>query len=247
MWRIEGEGFVVWAKRPRPGRGFHQERAALLGWGLRGAPTLLGAERGWLLLSDQPGDAVEGLRGEARREAFVAAGAWHRALHEGSPPVADPAQDEPVAEVLTARAEAAARRAKGLVPERVAETLLARMLAGRALPAEAWRRGRCHRDVHPRNWRFGPAGLSVLDWEHARVDFTLGDLVKVREELPELGDAEAFLEGYGALTALESEALGALAALHALNTLVYGLRHGDDALTALGARLLRRQGVAYCG
>lgn len=240
VWRLEGEGFIVWAKRPRLGRGFAQEREALTSWGLRGAPTLLAAEEGWLLLSDRPGEAVEALQGEARRRAFIAAGAWHRALHEGAP-----ALGEPAAETLSLRVSAAARRAQGLAPDEVITALCAQSRLGGDLPESVWRRGRCHRDVHPRNWRLGDEGLSVLDWEHARVDLTLADLVKIVGELPDPEDTAAFLEGYGALTALEAEALGALSALHALNTLVYGLRHGDPALIALGARLTRRQGVAY--
>jgi Ser/Thr protein kinase RdoA (MazF antagonist) len=60
--------------------------------------------------------------------------------------------------------------------------------------------GPCHLDFQPRNWLVSsPGDVSVIDFEHARIDLPARDLVRLRFRTwpghPDLRDA--FLDGYG--------------------------------------------------
>ncbi|MDQ3151848.1 MAG: aminoglycoside phosphotransferase family protein [Actinomycetota bacterium] len=107
----------------------------------------------------------------------------------------------------------------------------------------------CHLDYQPRNWLIDPiAGLGVVDFEHARVDATVRDLVRLTfrhwRMQPVLRDA--FFDGYGrrlddvedrVLTHCAAlDAVTAIARAHVTNDSVLGV-HGRTTLAELPRRL----------
>jgi aminoglycoside phosphotransferase (APT) family kinase protein len=104
--------------------------------------------------------------------------------------------------------------------------------------------GPCHLDFQPRNWLIGPPGdVSVIDFEHARIDLPARDLVRLRFRTwpgrPDLRDA--FLEGYGrSLSPAEDRLTWHLGALDALTALARGYENADPELVAVGRDTLRQ-------
>lgn len=98
--------------------------------------------------------------------------------------------------------------------------------------------GPCHLDFQPRNWLIGTSGdVSLIDFEHARIDLPLRDLVRLRfriwPERPDLRDA--FLDGYGRLlTQAEDQLIWRLGAIDALTALARGHQTADPELTKAG-------------
>jgi thiamine kinase-like enzyme len=102
----------------------------------------------------------------------------------------------------------------------------------------------CHLDFQPRNWLLGPAGhLYLVDFEHARTDLPLRDLVRLRFRVwparPDLKDA--FLNGYGRdLTGPGTETLQHLGALDALAAIARGHQNRDTQLIQYAQSTLRQ-------
>jgi hypothetical protein len=102
----------------------------------------------------------------------------------------------------------------------------------------------CHLDFQPRNWLLGPAAdLYLVDFEHARTDIALRDLVRLRFRVwpgrPDLKDA--FLNGYGRdLTGSDTETLQHLGALDALTAIARGRQSHDIHLVQYGHSTLRQ-------
>jgi Phosphotransferase enzyme family len=102
----------------------------------------------------------------------------------------------------------------------------------------------CHLDFQPRNWLLGPgADLYLVDFEHARTDLPLRDLVCLRFRAwpgrPDLKDA--FLNGYGRdLTGSDIETLQHLGALDALTAIARGHQNHDIQLVQYGHSTLRQ-------
>jgi hypothetical protein len=102
----------------------------------------------------------------------------------------------------------------------------------------------CHLDFQSRNWLLGPAAdLYLLDFEHARTDLPLRDLVRLRFRAwparPDLKDA--FLNGYGReLTGSDTETLQHLGALDALTAIARGHQNHDIQLVQYGHSTLRQ-------
>ena len=102
----------------------------------------------------------------------------------------------------------------------------------------------CHLDFQPRNWLLGPAAdLYLVDFEHARTDIPLRDLVRLRFRVwparPDLKDA--FLNGYGRdLTGSDTETLQHLGALDALTAIARGHQNHDIQLIQYGHSTLRQ-------
>jgi hypothetical protein len=103
--------------------------------------------------------------------------------------------------------------------------------------------GPCHLDFQPRNWLISPVGVvSVIDFEHARIDLPARDLVRLRfrswPSRPDLRDA--FLDGYGRrLRSAEDRLSWHLGALDALTALARRYENNDPALVAAGRDTLR--------
>ncbi|MGH3685851.1 MAG: phosphotransferase enzyme family protein [Pseudonocardiaceae bacterium] len=102
----------------------------------------------------------------------------------------------------------------------------------------------CHLDYQPRNWMIDVAGdLRVIDFEHARLDIAIRDLVRLEfrhwTERPDL--REAFLDGYGrSLDDNERALLKACAAIDAVTAVVRGHARDDPVLTSQGRATLLR-------
>jgi hypothetical protein len=100
----------------------------------------------------------------------------------------------------------------------------------------------CHLDFQPRNWLISRSGdVSLIDFEHARIDLPARDLVRLRFRTwpgrPDLRDA--FLDGYGRpLTPAEDQLVWHLGALDALTALARGNENADPELTAVGRATL---------
>lgn len=250
VWRVRGRGGAAILKVHRQGgRKFEQELTAYRDWLPRLAPTL---EEGTgvpellavrtavpraLLLSHEAGELADGPSSAGRREADAhrRAGAFLRSLHALEVEASDPL---PLGHAYAKRITNWSRRARSSVPS----ATLADM---RAMASEATafveRHGRvpCHRDFTPRNWLVdrGASRLVIIDFEHARSDLYLEDLLRLFvgewRRAPKL--AEPFLEGYGRqLTEDEEEALARLGALWSLATIHWAKEHGDAAFEALG-------------
>mgnify|MGYP002777679782 CR=1 FL=1 len=175
------------------------------------------------------------------RRAHAAAGRFARALHGLA--VRD---DDPVAlvDALRARLARADDQAASLLTasERAGLAKLARDVdAFAGVP-----RVPCHRDFTPDNWLVSGTSLiefdtiTIVDFEHARLDAPEVDLVKLRAEVwPGRPDLEAaFLAGHGPLSADATARLGVLLALHAAATLAWAHRHGDALFRARGRQAL---------
>lgn len=102
----------------------------------------------------------------------------------------------------------------------------------------------CHLDFQGRNWLHDQAGnLHLIDFEHARTDHPLRDLVRLRFRVwpahPDL--QEAFLTGYGQdLTADDNQTLHHLGALDALTAIARGHQTSNHHLIESGHATLRQ-------
>ena len=242
VFALELGGEPAFLKEHGQERKFHQERRAYLetlpGLGLR-TPELLWSDAAGraLLLSVLEGDGVEGVARPLAEELDLhrQAGAFLRVLHAAEVRDEDPL---PLAEAAARRLEAWLPRA-GLTGD---EVRLARAAVGEGEPLRGARRVPCHRDFQPRNWLAagGPEGprLGVLDFEHARPDHPLFDLVKlVHGAWRGRHDRRAaFLEGYGSTP--DERELRVVSALHGVATAAWGREHGDPAYRAEGRRVL---------
>jgi Choline/ethanolamine kinase len=102
----------------------------------------------------------------------------------------------------------------------------------------------CHLDFQPRNWLLSPtAALYLVDFEHARTDLPLRDLVRLRFRVwparPDLKDV--FLNGYGRdLTGSDTETLQHLGTLDALTAIARGHQNHDIQHIQYGHSTLRQ-------
>ncbi|MEE9391686.1 MAG: aminoglycoside phosphotransferase family protein [Planctomycetota bacterium] len=100
----------------------------------------------------------------------------------------------------------------------------------------------CHRDYEPRNWILDLEGrFWVVDFEHARFDDWLSDLLRLREgiffERPKI--EAAFLAGHGKdLAGDDLLCLRRWEILHALQTISWAQRYGDSRFERRAYRLL---------
>jgi hypothetical protein len=240
VWTLRcADGRQAVLKEPSSRRKHEQELCALTDWAprLSGlAPRLIDAldEPLALLIEALPGRPGDRALGSAELElaAHRAAGAALGRLH--ALPVSDP-DPLPLAEALPRRLSAWLDRAGGLVDAGTRRRASERFGDGAAFEGQA--RAACHRDVEPRNWlvvveESRLRRLSLIDFEHARLDCALVDLVKLASGAwagrPDL-EAE-FLEGRGgALGEADRDRLERLAILHDVATLVRAAEHGDSA------------------
>jgi len=195
-------------------RSFDQARRALN----RVDPQrILGASSPHLLLRWIPGEA-----GSLEPRAHHAAGRWLREYQSPAP------GDLPLVEAFSKRIE---RTRHELAPFGLQLDLDPKLFDSD--------RVHCHRDFRPDNWVWSESELQIIDFEHARPDHPLVDLVKLATEVwpghPHL--ERAFLDAYGPI---DRAVLDGLITLHGANTLLWAERHGDEALSTLGRRILAR-------
>jgi len=102
----------------------------------------------------------------------------------------------------------------------------------------------CHLDFQERNWLMDQDGnVYLIDFEHARTDLWLRDLVRLRFRVwpgrPDLQDA--FFTGYGHdLSDADAETLSHLGALDALTAIARGHQTSDTALIEHGHATLKQ-------
>nr|WP_281377097.1 aminoglycoside phosphotransferase family protein [Deinobacterium chartae] len=247
VWELRSASGPAFLKRHRQRVKFEQECRAYLEWLSQlppVTPRLLARDPALqaVLLSALPGVPLERLALDSGREQahYRRAGAFLRALHALPCPTA---HTSVCAQVLQ-RLEAWEPRARGLLSAAELEFVRVRVrnLAGLEFPPAV----PCHRDYSPRNWLVPPGGapeLWVIDFEHARPELALQDLIRLRSrEWVGRPDLEAaFFEGYGRdLSDLERFVMEALEALQALTTVVWAREHADVAFEAFGRAWLER-------
>jgi len=206
-----------------------------------------------LLLTDIGGSdcSWEELSPAQRASLLRQAGRFLRVLHN------TPFNDEdsmPVGDAVFARAQALQRK---LVELKGSSDYLSRDLVagitddvGRILPQlNQIKRVPCHRDFWKRNWiwkystgdRQGDVHLGVLDLEHARPDLFFFDVMKIWSDswlaAPKL--QQPFWHGYGRqMSEQERGLLKRCAAIHAAQTIIWGVEHQNDEFRTQGSRLL---------
>ncbi len=247
-----GDGRRAYLKAHRQARKHRQERVALETWApsLPATPALLAAREGSpsaLLMGARPGvrvDAQERPRATLLR-AHEAAGAWLRRLH-GLPFV----DDDPLRleEAVAARLDGWSRRASGRLAPATLSWVSARV---HEADLTGVRRVPCHRDFGPRNWLWDDAaGLSVIDFEHARPDVWWVDVHRLVDDAwrTDPGLEGAFWLGYGRRPGPDERRLGdVLRLLYAVGTVAWGAEHGDAPFEAQGRAVLRRLGAPGVG
>jgi hypothetical protein len=236
---VPGGEFVV---KQHPNRTLHEREVhAYRHW-----TTALGPSTPALIAVDDAAMiiATTALPGASPRPSDLTADLYHRIgvllrrFHEAEPPVTIPGYHDWLQERAT---HWASRAALLLTPDD--KTVIGDHLTaiGQAdIPPGA----PCHLDFQPRNWLINPPGeVSVVDFEHARIDLPARDLVRLRFRTwpgrPDLRDA--FLDGYGrALSPAEDRLTWHLGAIDALTALARGHENTDPELVAVGRNTLRQ-------
>lgn len=98
-----------------------------------------------------------------------------------------------------------------------------------------------HRDFSPRNWALAPDGtIGVFDFEHARYDHPLVDVLRLPEHGVPLSGARgrALLQGLGMAEAEDHPDYPPVAALHAISTVAWASEFDDAPFKAAGLRRL---------
>ena len=252
VWRADLEsGAGVFVKRHRQPAKFAQERAAYERWApaVGMCPRLLAARGGdlrALLLEAVPGEPllVAQAPAEAEKDYYAQAGRWLGRLHDL------PWKDEDAMDVATALAQrsvAWSERARALqgapLSRSVIDEVHARVSAPWPAGVEVPARVPCHRDFTLRNWIVSGEAIHVIDFEHARPDWSLTDLERVKSSIPgerrELWDA--FETGYGRSLEPQEEKLIERLQLHAaLSRVVWAVEHEDAEFEREGREQLER-------
>jgi len=235
-----GRGFV--AKRHRTPERFRRERHAYTTWTAAlgdHAPQLLAADPGIqaLLLTDLPGVPATALTVDSSTELSIHedAGKRLRRLHDVQPARTSPSVGPELAERLHRWIDCAA----GLLSSRERRILRRHAHAlAISIPLET---AVCHLDFQPRNWIVRAGAVHLIDFEHARIDARVRDLVRLRyrhwARRPSL--QRAFLSGYGReLTNAESRALHHFGAIEAVTSLVRAHRVNAPDLAVHGRAVL---------
>jgi hypothetical protein len=245
LWTLEHPQLgALYLKLCSSDRSFRQERDALRDWGP--GLTAAGNPSPLLVATDRPtralvttrldGRSADRLRGEPLARCSYVAGRALKTLH------ALPCDDQdpmPLLEAVGRRSAHHAATGAGRATRARLLEALAELAAGEAL-----RRVPCHRDYQPQNWRWGvdsATGFGLLDFEHARLDLWLYDLLRLENGLWRRAPAlkRRFFDGYGrAPNKVEGRALDALAWLDASDTLRWAERRGDGALASQARALL---------
>jgi hypothetical protein len=226
------------------GRGLDQEHRALTRWmpsafSSHEYPEIVDARAGDRVLVFADFDAkiptrpVPGV-GKTAEVAYRWAGQFLARIHGIPVGTRDPL---PLFDAVCARFEAALGRASAWLDSDWRARI--RALEPRAEDFEGEVRVACHRDFTPSNWRIsersGASGLMVLDFEHARPDHWLVDVVKLSvgpcRAAPE--QLEAFFEGYGRRPqGRDHAALATLCLLHGLGSVAWAGQHREAELLA---------------
>jgi hypothetical protein len=240
--RLRGPGQLTYvAKQHRSPQRFRAEHHAYRQWtAVLGthAPKLITADltHHILFLTALPGLPATlhaGTPGE--RATHRDAGRRLRALHHARAPRPDPQ----IAGLLAERLWHWEQRAHGLLSRRERAALLRH--ADALTNTGPLNVSVCHLDFQPRNWLVDRGTVSLLDFEHCRIDAQIRDLTRLAHRhwpgRPDL--REAFLAGYGRpLTPRETSLLQHFGAIDAVTSIVRAHEAGDGELDAYGRALL---------
>jgi aminoglycoside phosphotransferase (APT) family kinase protein len=234
-----GQEFVVKQHRNRT----HHEREvhAYRHWTTAlgpSAPLLAAADDAEMIIAVSVLPCASPDPGGCSAEVHRQAGALLRRFHEAEPPVALPQYGDWLRERVTYWSS---RAAPLLTPDdtSVVQYHLAAIERTTIPPGRP-----CHLDFQPRNWLTSQDGaVSVIDFEHARIDLPARDLVRLRFRTwpgrPDLRDA--FLDGYGRpITPDEDSLAWHLGALDTLTALARGHANADPELVEVGRDTLRQ-------
>ncbi len=246
-------GEAAYVKRYRARGKFEQERRAYVEWcprlshcapflGAIEAPAMaiaVGAVPGSPLLG-RSGRGPRSLPVEDQRHAYRRAGLFLANLHGLDAEDDDPA---PIPEAWRLRARTWAARAGAILPPEDVQGV-------RGLVEAPWPEGTpvpkrvpCHRDFTERNWLVEGDDFTVIDFEHARMDWSLVDVERALSAIPKGGDGlgQAFLEGYGWGDSLQDgNLLRRVTAVAAFSQVVWAVEQGDGAFERAGRDRLRR-------
>jgi hypothetical protein len=213
-----------WLKVFGSARGYQQAARALEHWRFGDMPVVLARDPGeWaLLLSHVPGDQVPD------EPAWAAAGQWLRGFQQRAP--GDPM---PLTVALGKRLDAAVRGARPHLDDAELNGVLAAWTGDH----DGVERVRCHRDLHPRNWRWDGHRLGVIDFEHAAPDHPLADWVRLLDDVAL--DDPRMRALTGPIDGRTRSQLRDLQVLHALGSVAWGARNDDAGILSLGLRLVR--------
>lgn len=232
VWEAQlmGGGSVFVKCHRQPGK-FAKEREAYERWApvARECPALLASRAQSpraLVLEAVPGEPLLSAAVPAEREAacYARAGRWLRRLHALPFGDSDPLG---IPEALAKRSQTWSERAAGKLEPELIQGIHARVSAPWPTEAPVPERVPCHRDFTARNWIVTTDSFHVIDFEHARADWSLVDVERVRSSIP-TGRADlwrAFLEGYG--DAVSEELLDRLELHAALARVAWAVEHGD--------------------
>ncbi len=233
----------IYGKAHRRRRKYLQEKQAYLLWSsLVRTPRLLdySDDTMTLLLTEARGQS--GSRHPLPLDAHRAAGRWLRRLHSIE---ADDQDDVPWLEALRRRVEALQVRASPIVDASTTALTLQPVFDLLRTSAPMCRVP-CHRDYEPRNWVYDGTDITVLDFEHARLDAAPWDLTRLGNVSWATNPASrsAFAEGYGPTDGRFWDWVDALTWMDGLSTLVWGLTHRDREFIEKGRRTVDRAVVA---
>jgi aminoglycoside phosphotransferase (APT) family kinase protein len=202
------------------------------------APVLIAVDDAAMIMATSALPGASPNASDLTPDVYRQAGVLLRRFHEAEPPTAMPGYRGWLRERA---AHWASRAAPLLTPDDRA--IIQDHLAAVGQP-DIPSGGPCHLDFQPRNWLIGsPGDVSVIDFEHARIDLPARDLVRLRFRTwpgrPDLRDA--FLDGYGRPPSpAEDRLTWHLGALDALTALARGHENADPELVAVGRDTLRQ-------
>ena len=180
------DGSPAVLKRYRSHRAWRQALVALRDWGPRVGPDLtmprlLQVEPEGpltLLIERLPGVRADQLGWRQDLTLAAALGRGLRALHTLEVPDDDPMSlERACASRMTAWMKRAGPHLEPRLATAVHDQFQPSALAGR-------RRRPCHRDAEPDNVLRGPAAIALIDFEHARMDDPLVDIVRTWDGAP---------------------------------------------------------------
>jgi tRNA A-37 threonylcarbamoyl transferase component Bud32 len=240
--RLQGPGRLTYiAKLHRSPERFRAEHHAYRQWtAVLGthAPKLITADTAHhiLILTALPGVPATVLTGTPEEPAAHRdAGRRLRALHQARAPRPDPH----IAGVLAERLRHWVQRAHGLV--RLQDRAVLLRHADALTNAGPLNVSVCHLDFQPRNWLVDRGTVSLVDFEHCRIDAQVRDLTRLahRHWQGRADLREAFLAGYGRpLTPAEVSLLRHFGAIDAVTSIVQAHEADHPELDAYGRRLL---------
>jgi Ser/Thr protein kinase RdoA (MazF antagonist) len=247
VWRLTNRQGDRWYLKQHPSVKMHsREVAAYAQWtialGPGRAPQLRAADPALsaIVVSPVPGEVVHGRspRGADEREVHRQLGALLRSFHCAAP-------GRPAAAGCPSLGEVERKLATARPHLRRGDEVLIREFASRLITLVPLPHVPTHGDAQLRNalWDDRRRQLALIDFERAAYAPAVRDMIRLEygcwDHRPDL--REAFYEGYGrVLTAMETEALHAMAALDALSGIAWGPGAGDREVVERAYRTLTR-------